>query len=115
MSATDPSDTPRPLRRRSEQNKVHPPARPFPAMIPKKHLLFLAGLGAFALSSALPANAESPSQKIAVHSADDLPRHTYAVSEAPSKLVKDDAAFAAFAAAVKKDIETDLAAYDIQD
>lgn len=81
-------------------------------MIATKPLLILAGLS---LLAAFPAFADVPTQKIAVHSADDLPRHTYAVSEAPSKLVKDEAAFAVLAAAVKKDIEADLIAYDIQD
>ncbi|HTQ30241.1 MAG TPA: S8 family serine peptidase [Opitutaceae bacterium] len=67
------------------------------------------------LVAVLPARADAPTAKIAVHTADDLPRHTYAMTEAPSRLVEDDAAFAAFATAVKKDIEADLAAYDIQD
>ena len=50
-----------------------------------------------------------------VHTADDLPRHTYAMPMAPSVLVKDSAAFASFAAALKHNLEADLATYDIQD
>lgn len=50
-----------------------------------------------------------------VQTADDLPRHTYAMPEAPSVLVKDAAAFTTLASAIKRDIESDLATYDIQD
>jgi subtilisin family serine protease len=63
-----------------------------------------------------PAEAQvAPVGKKKVEKADDLPRHTYAVSEAPSVLLLDDAPFAALAAAVRKDMEADLASYDIQD
>jgi subtilisin family serine protease len=47
--------------------------------------------------------------------ADDLPRHTYQVSEPPSQILQDPIAFAALAAAVQADLESDLAAYDIRD
>jgi subtilisin family serine protease len=57
----------------------------------------------------------APTEKKKVEKADDLPRHTYPVSEAPSVLVLDDAPFAALAAAVRKDLDADLASYDIQD
>jgi len=53
--------------------------------------------------------------KKAVLSADDLPRHTYAMTQPPSEVLKDPAAFGILAAAVKHDIETDLATFDIQD
>jgi len=56
----------------------------------------------------------APARK-AVQKADDLPRHTYKVSEAPSAILGDQAAFDALAAAVKRDIESDLQGYDIQD
>jgi len=58
--------------------------------------------------------AQAPAKR-AVESAEDLPRHTYPMPEAPSKLINDPAAFAPFAAAVKKDLLEDLAAYDIRD
>lgn len=65
----------------------------------------------FALTPCLRAEAV----KKAVRTADDLPRHTYAMLKPPSEVIKDDAAFATLAAAVKQDISADLAAYDIQD
>jgi len=56
----------------------------------------------------------SPERK-KVEKADDLPRHTYALTESPSALLNDPAAFNALAAAVRKDLEADLRAYDIED
>jgi hypothetical protein len=53
--------------------------------------------------------------KKAVLTADDLPRHTYPVTQPPSAILENNAAFAALAAAIKRDLEADLAAYDIQD
>ena len=50
-----------------------------------------------------------------VHSVDDLPRHTYHLTEAPSAVIQSEAAFAPLAAQVKHDLETDLADYDIRD
>ena len=57
----------------------------------------------------------APVLKKTVQTADDLPRHTYRVSEAPSAILNDDAAFAALAADVRRDIESDLLSYDIKD
>lgn len=57
----------------------------------------------------------APGAKKPVLTADDLPRHTYAVSMAPSKILLDPAAFAALATSVKADLESDLASYDIKD
>ncbi len=57
----------------------------------------------------------APLAKKPVLKADDLPRHTYKVSEAPSVILIDEAAFAALAAAVRRDIDADLLGYDIQD
>jgi subtilisin family serine protease len=54
-------------------------------------------------------------EKKKVEKADDLPRHSYKVSEAPSVLLLDDAPFAALSAALGKDMDDDIAAYDIQD
>ena len=56
-----------------------------------------------------------PAAKKPVHSVDDLPRHTYHLTAAPSAVIQDGAAFATLAAQVKHDLEADLAAYDIQD
>jgi len=62
------------------------------------------------VSYAAPASTRKVVQK-----ADDLPRHTYRVSEAPSAILGDQAAFDALAAEVRRDIESDLRNYDIQD
>jgi len=70
---------------------------------------------AVALAMVPFAGAQGAPAKKAVQSADDLPRHTYAVTEAPSAILGDDAAFAALASAVRKDIESDLRDYDIKD
>jgi subtilisin family serine protease len=53
--------------------------------------------------------------KKTVLKADDLPRHTYQVSKPPSQILQDPLAFAALASAVKADLESDLAHYDIKD
>lgn len=68
---------------------------------------------AFAATPFLNA-ADTPAKKT-VEKADDLPRHTYALPKAPSAVVQDEAAITALAAAVKKNILADLAAYDIKD
>lgn len=74
-------------------------------------------LAASALWAATPClRAESaPVPRKTVQTADDLPRHTYRVSEAPSAILGDDAAFDALAAEVRRDIDADLLGYDIQD
>jgi Subtilase family len=56
-----------------------------------------------------------PAGKKKVEKADDLPRHTYALTEAPSVVLLDNAPFEALASALGKDQEADLASYDIQD
>jgi hypothetical protein len=76
--------------------------------------LALAAAGFGALAAFAPADPAPPAKR-AVQTADDLPRHTYRVTEAPSAILQDDAAFAALAGAVRRDVEADLAAYDIQD
>ena len=60
-------------------------------------------------------SADATPAKKPVRSVDDLPRHTYPLTAAPSAVIQDDAAFAALAAEVKRDLDADLAAYDIQD
>lgn len=74
----------------------------------------LAALAAGTLA-ALAAAQATPPAKLKVEKADDLPRHLYPVPEAPSKLILDEAPFTVLAAAVGKDIDADLAAYDVQD
>ncbi|MHB8079656.1 MAG: hypothetical protein ACYDIE_10445, partial [Candidatus Krumholzibacteriia bacterium] len=53
--------------------------------------------------------------KLPVRSLEDLPRHTYPVTGKVSELIRDDARFAAFCAAVRADLEADLARYDVRD
>ncbi|MDO9171939.1 MAG: S8 family serine peptidase [bacterium] len=53
--------------------------------------------------------------KLPVRTLDDLPRHTYEVTGTVSALLRDDAAFDAFAAKVGADVVADLEAYDIAD
>ncbi|MCB9365853.1 MAG: S8 family serine peptidase [Calditrichaeota bacterium] len=54
-------------------------------------------------------------EKIKIEKLDDLPRHTYMVKEKVVDFLKDDAAIKTLAAAVKKDILSDLETYDITD
>jgi len=69
---------------------------------------------ALILTSVL-ACAQAQSKKI-VHTAEDLPRYTYKIDQAPSALLQaDDATFDRFAAPVRADLEKTLADYDIQD
>ena len=59
---------------------------------------------------------DKPSQKIAVKTAEDLPRHMYKLSGTASELMQSaDAEFMAFAQQVRMDVERDLATYDIAD
>jgi hypothetical protein len=85
--------------------------RPHPLIRPLRAFL------AVSLGLMLPAlfaeGANAAKQK--VEKADDLPRHTYAVTEAPSRLLNDATAFKALAAAVRRDMAADLLAYDIKD
>jgi Subtilase family len=59
--------------------------------------------------------AGAASGKKAVSSADDLPRHEYAITEAPSAMLGDADAMARLAAQVGRDCEADLRDYDITD
>jgi subtilisin family serine protease len=67
------------------------------------------------LTLVLAATAAVAADKIKVKKLDDLPRHAYKVSGKVGELMKSDKAFAAFAAAVRADLEADLAKYDIED
>lgn len=53
--------------------------------------------------------------KIVIEKADDLPRHTYTIGTTAVELLEDEAAAKALAAEVKKDLEADLATYEIPD
>jgi len=63
---------------------------------------------------ALPALAADPPRK-KIERADQLPTRAYPVSMKPSALVQDAKATDALASALRKDIEADLKAYDIED
>jgi subtilisin family serine protease len=68
--------------------------------------------------SAPPAQDTPPppqAERIEITSLDQLPQHTYPVDGTASALFADDAAFAAFAAAVREDLERDLATYALDD
>jgi hypothetical protein len=54
-------------------------------------------------------------EKVKIQKLDDLPRHTYKVDGKAIELVKSDEAFARFAELVRKDVESDLAKFDIED
>ncbi len=53
--------------------------------------------------------------RIAVKSADDLPRHTYHIEGKPSEFILTDKPFMEFVGKVKADVESDLAKYKIDD
>ncbi len=55
-----------------------------------------------------------PSRK-KITSIDDLPRRSYEVPGPVSELIQDDSIFAAFAAKVRADVESDLEVYEIED
>jgi hypothetical protein len=72
--------------------------------------VLLAGLIGLAATSSLLAQ-----DKVKIRKLDDLPRHTYKVEGKAIELVKSDEAFARFAELVRKDVESDLAKFDIED
>jgi subtilisin family serine protease len=76
-----------------------------------KHHTFCAA----ALAVAMLAPTLHAQQKQPIDRADQLPVHSYAVTKAPSAMLHDEAALVALAAAVRADLEADLAAYDIRD
>ena len=67
------------------------------------------------LSSALLIAGCAKPKKKEVTKLDDLPRHTYALSGKASEVITDPAVYAALAAKVEADTESDLANYDIED
>jgi hypothetical protein len=72
--------------------------------------LLLAALLGLAATTSLLAQ-----EKIKLRKLDDLPRHSYKVTGKAIDLVKSDEAFAKFAELVRKDVEADLARFDIED
>jgi subtilisin family serine protease len=70
---------------------------------------------AVAVSTAFVVSPSFAADKIKVDSLDDLPDHSYPVAGSATALLADDAAFAAFTAKVRADLEGDLEAYDITD
>ena len=70
---------------------------------------------AFLAVAAVALLATTAPAKPKVTKQDDLPRHSYALKQSVTRLLSDDAAFAAFAAQVRKDLEADLANYEIED
>ncbi len=67
-----------------------------------------------AVKDAPPAPAPT-TEKIVIESLDDLPVHTYSIAGSVTEMLADQAAFDAFAARVRKDVESDLATYQIDD
>ncbi len=53
--------------------------------------------------------------KIKIEKLDDLPRHTYKIEKKAADFIKDQDAVMALAAKIKKDLESDLAKYEIED
>jgi len=81
----------------------------------RRLILALAACCGVCVSSGVALAQEAPAQKVAVRSADDLPRHSYKVEGKASEYLLSDAPFKVFLAKVKADVEGDLARYDIQD
>lgn len=56
-----------------------------------------------------------PADRVRIESADQLPRHAYSVPDSVVALIEDDARFAELAAELERDLEADLAKYEITD
>ena len=72
----------------------------------------------FLVGAALTAMGQAPSagQKKKIATADDMPRFSYPMNQAPSTfLLADDAAYNAFVAHVLRDVDSVLNDYDIED
>ncbi len=76
--------------------------------------VIIAAVAALFVGSAMPA-VSFAQDKVAVKSADQLPRHSYPIDTSASGLLADDAKFKALMDAVVADSKADLAKYDIQD
>jgi hypothetical protein len=64
---------------------------------------------------AMSASLALAQDKKRVDKASDLPRYTYKIDGSLEDVVRDDAKFAAFAREYRRDVDTTLAQYDIQD
>ncbi|MEJ2547672.1 MAG: hypothetical protein P8125_07615, partial [Gemmatimonadota bacterium] len=64
---------------------------------------------------AATAGAESDDARPRITNQDQLPRHTYEVEASASEILTSEDAFAPLAAAVRSDIESLLADYEIED
>ena len=78
-------------------------------------LVLAAGTAAPLFAQPATPPATTPSGKIPVKTADDLPRHTYQIEGKASEFLRSDAPFKAFVTKVRADIESDLLKYDITD
>ncbi len=85
------------------------------ARFPRIRSLLLGVTAIGALLLAAVASSAMTLAKTPVKTLDDLPRHTYKVAGPVSAMLADPAAFDAFCAAVRADVESDLATYDIGD
>jgi subtilisin family serine protease len=70
---------------------------------------------ALALAAALPCPAPAAEGRRKIERADQLPVHAYAVPGSVSKVLADEALLARLLAEVRRDIEADLAAFDVED
>jgi subtilisin family serine protease len=82
--------------------------------MPQRTVFWLAATMAVLLLP-LSANAQQGGDRIRIDSADQLPRHSYAVPESATRLVEDEAQFAALAGELQADLRSDLARYEIGD
>jgi hypothetical protein len=78
--------------------------------------LYLLACTAFGATTLTATAGAAQTAKKTVRTQDDLPRYSYPVTVTASALLTaDDAAFAAFAAKVRADVDRTMAGYDIQD
>lgn len=78
-------------------------------------LVIAAGLALPVPSAFVSSASAQAAEKKVVKTADDLPRHTYKIEGKASEFVDDAAKMERLMNEVRKDIESDLAGYDIQD
>ena len=76
---------------------------------------FLGSLLAVCMLVALIAAPASSEVKQKIEKLDDLPRHTYKIDMKATEFIDNDAALMKLAAEVKKDLEDDLAKFEIED
>jgi hypothetical protein len=74
----------------------------------------LAVLSVFSMWT-VPARGEDAKEKTRITKLEDLPRHTYTITMKPSELLINEEAFKKLMAERRKDLEEDLAAYEIED